>query len=205
MSVPSSINSPVSSDSTSAVDRNTFYENCFMIDGVAMPIPSEWEVSPQILTRDSKRKISTGALWAPYICTVYTVTWKYKYLSSKEYRKLYEAYVKSVATNGSIKHYIATMDSNEKNRVFATPAYTENNFKAPLYKIDPITRKHHYKDVTLTMVSLGGADNKTNYFTKKSSFQDASTAFNYNNYVDKISNRYASEDIVDNTVDSTDE
>ena len=32
---------------------------------VAVPIPSEWKVSPNILTRDARRKIATGALRSP--------------------------------------------------------------------------------------------------------------------------------------------
>ncbi len=207
MAVPSSINDSNVNDNTSVMAREQFYKNCFMIDGKPMPIPSSWQVDPKILTRDSKRKLSTGALWAPYICTVYTVTWTYKYLSSKDYKKLYDAYIASVAStkdkHGSVKHYIATMDSNRKDSVFCTPCYTEDSFKAPLYRIDPITREHYYKDVTFTIVSLGGPDQKTNYFTKRTSFQNTSSSFNYSNYIEKIKKKYSAVDIVDQEEDTT--
>lgn len=207
MAVPSSLNDNNIEDSSSVIAREVFYKNCFMLDGKPMPIPNSWQVDPKILTRDSKRKLSTGALWAPYICTVYTVTWTYKYLSSKDYKTLYDAYIKSVSKangkKGSIKHYIATMDSNSKDSVFCTPCYTEDGFKAPLYRIDPITKEHYYKDVVFTIVSLGGPDDKTNYFTKRSSFQNTASKLNYGNYVDVIKNKYSSVEVVDNEEDTT--
>lgn len=200
MSIPNTINDAVVQDSTSRIPRETFYANCFMINGVAMPIPSSWQVDPKILTRDVKRRLKDGALSAPYITTVYTITWVYKYLKFEAYKKLRQAYIDHCATDKSVKIYVATMDSNRKDSVFCTPAYTEDGFTAPLYKVDPITKEHYYKDVTFTIVSLGGPEDHTNYFVTRESFQSTSTSFNYTNYVNKIKQKYDADDIVDKEI-----
>ena len=186
MAVPHTINDNVTSEAGSNYNRETYYENCFMIDDQPMPIPSSWQVDPQILTRDAKRKISNGRLHAPYICTVYTITWTYKYLSSDDYKTLYEAYIKATSTNKNIKHYAASADSNRKDAVFATKIYTEDSFKAPLYRINPDTGEHYYKDVVFKLVSVGGKDEKSNYFTKRTSWKNTNSSFNYENYRDKV-------------------
>ena len=150
MAVPSSLNDNNIEDSSSVIAREVFYKNCFMLDGKPMPIPSSWQVDPKILTRDSKRKLSTGALWAPYICTVYTVTWTYKYLSSTDYDKLYNAYIQKTFDNRSMYHTLETQDSNS-NKTLTLSIYTQGDFSAPLYRIKDGIR--YYRDVEFTFVS----------------------------------------------------
>lgn len=187
MSIPSTINDTVVQDSTSRTPRETQYANCFKINGVAMPIPSSWQVDPKILTRDAKRKIKSGALRAPYVATCYTITWTYKYLKMHEYNILRQAYIDHCTSDKSVKFCVATMDSNRQDSVFCTMAYTEDGFTAPIYRIDPITNEHYYKDVKFTIVSVGGLDFKTNYFVTRQNFQTSGdSTFNQSNYVERI-------------------
>ena len=185
MAVPHTINDNVTSGAGSNYNRETYYENCFMIDNQPMPIPSSWQVDPQILTRDAKRKIANGVLKAPYICTCYTITWTYKYLSYSDYQKLRQAYIDHCTTDKKVKLYVSTMDSNREDSVFCTLAYTEDGFKAPLYRINPRTGEKYYKDVTFKIVSVGGKDKFTNFFVTRQNFKGVG-AFNYTNYDDRI-------------------
>lgn len=211
MSTPATIHGSVTQPK-SRVPRKEYYKNCFMLgyrDGtnyktVAVPIPSEWKVSPNILTRDAKRKIATGALRSPYITTVYKIEWKYKYLTSAQFELLYNNYIAVAAKNKSVRIYVATMDSNRKGKVFCTPAYIEDGFEAPLYRVDPITHEHYYKDITFKIASLGGPDDKTNFWTKKSSFQNTSSKLNYSNFPKYLNGKYKSVDVVDSTDETGD-
>lgn len=193
MALPHTLNDslpdPYVPETGDSYDRETFYRDCFMINGVAMPIPSSWQVDPKILTRDAKRKIASGVLKAPYICTVYTITWEYKWLELEDYQILRQAYIDHCTTDGKVRIYVATMDSNRKNTVFCTPAYTEDGFTAPIYRIDYRTKEHYYKDVKFTIVSIGGHDDRTNYFVEKSNFQtEGDNTFNKRTYVHRIKN-----------------
>lgn len=183
-------------------NRNSYYKNCFMIDGVAMPIPSEWGMKPQILTKDAKRKISDGTLKTTYVTTCYTITWKYKYLSLADYKKLYNAYITSCASAKSINHTIATPDSNKEGKIYAGRMYTQDDFEAPLYRIDTNSFTRYYKDVTFTFVTRGGKDSVSNYWQNRTTFQkdtDTTASMTYKSYGRIVNNKMTASAVVDST------
>lgn len=125
----------------------------FMIDGKDMPKPSDWLVNPKPMSSDAERLVGSGKMVIPYLTTAYEVTWTYKYLSSKEYDKLYDAYILSTIRNKSMYHKLTTKDSNS-NKTLTLDIYTQSDFSAPLYRIKNGIR--YYKDVKFVFVSLGG-------------------------------------------------
>ena len=125
----------------------------FMIDGKDMPKPSDWLVNPKPMSSDAERLVGSGKMVIPYLTTAYEVTWTYKYLSSKDYDKLYDAYILSTIRNKSMYHTLKTKDSNSDN-VMTLEIYTQSDFTAPLYRIKNGIR--YYKDVKFVFVSLGG-------------------------------------------------
>lgn len=125
----------------------------FMIDGIDMPKPSDWLVNPKPMSSDAERLVGSGKMVIPYLTTAYEVTWTYKYLSSEDYDKLYDAYILSTIRNKSMYHTLTTKDSNSNN-VMTLDIYTQSDFSAPLYRIKNGVR--YYKDVKFVFVSLGG-------------------------------------------------
>ena len=125
----------------------------FMIDGIDMPKPSDWLVNPKPMSSDAERLVGSGKMVIPYLTTAYEVTWTYKYLSSDDYDKLYDAYILSTIRNKSMYHTLTTKDSNSNN-VMTLDIYTQSDFSAPLYRIK--NGKRYYKDVKFVFVSLGG-------------------------------------------------
>ena len=122
----------------------------FKIDGVEMPRPSDWLVNPKPMSIDAERVAGTGEAIVPYLRTVYEVTWTYKYLSSEDYDKLYNAYIKNTITNRSMYHTLETLDSNS-NETLTLNIYTHGDFTAPLYRIKDGIR--YYRDVKFVFVS----------------------------------------------------
>ena len=122
----------------------------FKIDGVEMPRPSDWLVNPKPMSIDAERVAGTGEAIVPYLRTVYEVTWTYKYLSSEDYDKLYNAYIKNTITNRSMYHTLETLDSNS-NDTLTLNIYTQGDFSPPLYRIKNGVR--YYKDVKFVFVS----------------------------------------------------
>ena len=125
----------------------------FMIDGIDMPKPSDWLVNPKPMSSDAERLVGSGKMVIPYLTTAWEVTWTYKYLSSDDYDKLYDAYILSTIRNKSMYHTLTTKDSNS-NKVLTYDIYTQSDFTAPLYIIKNGVR--YYKDVKFVFVSLGG-------------------------------------------------
>lgn len=125
----------------------------FMIDGKDMPKPSDWLVNPKPMSSDAERLVGSGKMVIPYLTTAYEVTWTYKYLSSNDYDKLYDAYILSTIRNKSMYHKLTTKDSNS-NKTLTLDIYTQSDFSAPLYRIKNGIR--YYKDVKFVFVSLGG-------------------------------------------------
>ena len=125
----------------------------FMIDGIDMPKPSDWLVNPKPMSSDAERLVGSGKMVIPYLTTAWEVTWTYKYLSSEDYDKLYDAYILSTIRNKSMYHTLKTKDSNSDN-VMTLNIYTQSDFTAPLYRIKKGIR--YYKDVKFVFVSLGG-------------------------------------------------
>lgn len=122
----------------------------FKIDGVEMPRPSDWLVNPKPMSIDAERVAGTGEAIVPYLRTVYEVTWTYKYLSSEDYDKLYNAYIKNTITNRSMYHTLETLDSNS-NETLTLNIYTQGDFTAPLYRIKDGIR--YYRDIKFVFVS----------------------------------------------------
>lgn len=125
----------------------------FAIDGVEMPRPSDWLVNPKPISSDAERLIGNGKAVVPYLTTAYEVTWTYKYLSSDDYDKLYNAYITKTIENKSMYHKLITKDSNS-DKIMTLEIYTQSDFSAPLYRIK--NGKRYYKDVKFVFVSLGG-------------------------------------------------
>ena len=125
----------------------------FMIDGKDMPKPSDWLVNPKPMSSDAERLVGSGKMVIPYLTTAWEVTWTYKYLSSADYDKLYDAYILSTIRNKSMYHTLTTKDSNS-NKTLTLDIYTQSDFSAPLYRIKNGIR--YYKDVKFVFVSLGG-------------------------------------------------
>ena len=127
----------------------------FMIDGIDMPKPSDWLVNPKPMSSDAERLVGSGKMVIPYLTTAWEVTWTYKYLSSEDYDKLYDAYILSTIRNKSMYHTLTTKDSNSDS-IMTLDIYTQSDFSAPLYRIK--NGKRYYKDVKFVFVSLGGDD-----------------------------------------------
>lgn len=127
----------------------------FTIDGLEMPMPDEWLVTPQIMTSDAKRTVTTGRLQAKYLQTVWVTEWTYRFISQDDYDVLYDAYILSCGRNKSIEHAFTTLDSNT-GQIISYTMYTQDDFKAPLYYIR--NGKRWYRDVTFTFVGVGGGD-----------------------------------------------
>ena len=125
----------------------------FAIDGVEMPRPSDWLVNTKPLSSDAERLIGSGKAVVPYLTTCYEVTWTYKYLSTEDYDKLYQAYIRNTTINKSMYHTLVTRDSNSYG-ILTLEIYTQSDFTAPLYRIK--NGKRFYKDVKFVFVSLGG-------------------------------------------------
>lgn len=125
----------------------------FAIDGIEMPRPSDWLVNPKPMSSDAERLIGNGKAVVPYLTTAYEVTWTYRFLSSEDYDKLYDAYILSTIRNKSMYHTLTTKDSNS-DEIMNLEIYTQSDFTAPLYRIKNGVR--YYKDVKFTFVSLGG-------------------------------------------------
>ena len=125
----------------------------FMIDGIDMPKPSDWLVNPKPMSSDAERLVGSGKMVIPYLTTAWEVTWTYKYLSSADYDKLYDAYILSTIRNKSMYHTLTTKDSNSDS-IMTLDIYTQSDFSAPLYRIK--NGKRYYKDIKFTFVSLGG-------------------------------------------------
>ena len=127
----------------------------FMIDGIDMPKPSDWLVNPKPMSSDAERLVGSGKMVIPYLTTAYEVIWTYKYLSSEDYDKLYDAYILSTIRNKSMYHTLTTKDSNS-DEIMTLDIYTQSDFSAPLYRIK--NGKRYYKDVKFIFVSLGGEE-----------------------------------------------
>ena len=125
----------------------------FAIDGIEMPKPSDWLVNPKPMSSDAERLVGSGKMVIPYLTTAWEVTWTYKYLSSEDYDKLYDAYILSTIRNKSMYHTLTTKDSNSDS-IMTLDIYTQSDFSAPLYRIK--NGKRYYKDIKFTFVSLGG-------------------------------------------------
>ena len=125
----------------------------FMIDGKDMPKPSDWLVNPKPMSSDAERLVGSGKMVIPYLTTAWEITWTYKWLSSDDYDKLYDAYILSTIRNKSMYHTLTTKDSNS-DIVVTYNIYTQSDFTAPLYRIK--NGKRYYKDVKFVFVSLGG-------------------------------------------------
>ena len=124
-----------------------------MIDGKDMPKPSDWLVNPKPMSSDAERLVGSGKMVIPYLTTAWEITWTYKWLSSDDYDKLYDAYILSTIRNKSMYHTLTTKDSNS-DIVVTYNIYTQSDFTAPLYRIK--NGKRYYKDVKFVFVSLGG-------------------------------------------------
>ena len=127
----------------------------FMIDGKDMPKPSDWLVNPKPMSSDAERLVGSGKMVIPYLTTAWEITWTYKYLSSDDYDKLYDAYILSTIRNKSMYHTLTTKDSNS-DKVVTYNIYTQSDFTAPLYRIK--NGKRYYKDIKFVFVSLGGEE-----------------------------------------------
>lgn len=125
----------------------------FAIDGIEMPKPSEWLVNYKPMSVDAERLVGNGKMVIPYLSHAYEVTWTYKYLSSEDYDKIFNAYIKSTIVNKSFYHKLTTKDSNSDD-ILTMEIYTQSDFTAPLYRIKNGVR--YYKDVKFVFVSLGG-------------------------------------------------
>lgn len=125
----------------------------FAIDNIEMPRPSDWLVNPKPMSSDAERLIGNGRAVVPYLTTAYEVTWTYRYLSSEDYDKIYDAYIRKTTENKSMYHTLTTKDSNSDN-ILTLDIYTQSDFSAPLYRIK--NGKRYYKDVKFVFVSLGG-------------------------------------------------
>lgn len=125
----------------------------FKIDGIEMPKPSSWQVNPKPLSSDAERLIGSGRMVIPYLSMAHEIVWNYKFISSDDYDKLYDAYIRATHRNKSMYHTLETLDSNSDNTL-TFDIYTQSDFQAPLYRIK--NGKRYYKDVTFTFVSLGG-------------------------------------------------
>lgn len=125
----------------------------FAIDGIEMPKPNEWQVSPNPVSKDAERLAGNGKLIAPYLTMCWTIEWKYKNMKSEDYDKLYDAYITSCIRNKSMYHTLTTKDSNS-DTVKTYEIYTQSDFKAPLYRIKNGVR--YYKEFTVTFVTRGG-------------------------------------------------
>jgi len=125
----------------------------FKIDGKDMPKPSDWLINPKPMSSDAERLIGSGKMVIPYLTTAYEIIWTYKWLSSKDYDKIYDAYIRSTTRNKSFYHTITTKDSNSDD-VVTYDIYTQSDFSAPLYRIKNGVR--YYKDVKFTFITLGG-------------------------------------------------
>ena len=121
----------------------------FKIDGKTMPKPSSINISNKIISSSAERIAATGELVVTYLRTVREVVWTYKYLTSDEYDILYNAYIKSVIDTGIIYRTVETLDSNNGNQLTIN-TYTQDNFNAPLYRINNGERQ--YVNVELTFV-----------------------------------------------------
>lgn len=125
----------------------------FMIDGKDMPKPSDWLVNPKPMSSDAERLVGSGKMVIPYLTTAWEITWTYKYLSSSDYDKLYDAYIMETIRKKNFYHTLTTKDSNS-DKVLTYDIYTQSDFSAPLYRIKNGVR--YYKDVKFVFVSLGG-------------------------------------------------
>lgn len=125
----------------------------FMIDGIDMPKPSDWLVNPKPMSADAERLVGSGKMVIPYLTTAWEITWTYKWLSSDDYDKIYDAYILSTIRNKSMYHTLTTKDSNS-DEVVTYDIYTQSDFTAPLYRIK--NGKRYYKDIKFVFVSLGG-------------------------------------------------
>jgi hypothetical protein len=125
----------------------------FMIDGIDMPKPSDWLVNPKPMSSDAERLVGSGKMVIPYLTTAWEITWTYKWLSSDDYDKIYDAYILSTIRNKSMYHTLTTKDSNS-DEVVTYDIYTQSDFTAPLYRIK--NGKRYYKDIKFVFVSLGG-------------------------------------------------
>lgn len=132
-----------------------FDTNPFTIDGKSMPMPSSWVTSPQIMTTDAKRTVSTGRLVAKYLQTVWVTEWTYAYITQEQYDILYNAYILSCDINKNIEHTFTTIDSNT-GKLLSYKMYTQNDFKAPLYRVRNGIRE--YVNVTFTFTGVGGGE-----------------------------------------------
>ena len=56
----------------------------------------------------------------------------------------------------------------------------------------------------LLRLPLGGPDEKTNFWTKKSSFQNTSSTLNFSNFPKYLNGKYKSVDVVDSTDEAGD-
>ena len=127
----------------------------FMIDGKDMPKPSDWLVNPKPMSSDAERLVGSGKMVIPYLTTAWEITWTYKWLSSDDYDKLYDAYILSTIRNKSMYHTLTTKDSNS-DRVVTYNIYTQSDFTAPLYRSK--NGERYYKDIKFVFVSLGGEE-----------------------------------------------
>ena len=122
----------------------------FAIDGKEMPRPSSWLVNPKPLSLDATRVAATGEAIVPFLRSVYEVTWTYKFLSTNDYDKLYNAYIQDTIDRQDMYHVLTTLDSNS-DKILTLNIYTQSDFTAPLYRIKNGIR--YYKDVKFVFVS----------------------------------------------------
>lgn len=129
----------------------------FAIDDIEMPKPNAWQTNPKPISADAERLPGNGKAVVPYKTMCWETVWTYNYLSGEDFDILYDAYILSCIRNKSMYHTLTTLDSNT-GEVKTMEIYTQSDFTAPLYRINPINNKRFYKDVKFTFISLGGEE-----------------------------------------------
>lgn len=127
----------------------------FKLGGVDMPKPHTWEVDLVPLRTDSERLPATGRFVSNFVCYTKQVIWTYKKLTEDEYKLLYDNYVNSCTVENKGETTITTEDSNT-GEVITLIIYVQDDFKAPLYRIN--NGKREYRNITFTFVGVGGGE-----------------------------------------------
>lgn len=172
------------------ISDDSYWDNCFMINGVAMPKPDSWETVWQDMLRDADREIDTARMNIDHITCVYISNWTYSY---SEYSRISELITEIVDNMDKHKSQLTVASPNtlKPGYIVCYPAYPPSELKLPLKRIDPIDGKHYYDNFTISLIGAGGLEETTNYHIKKDVFQKKEQGtMNYSNYDELIRAEY---------------
>lgn len=98
----------------------------FTIDGIEMPMPTNWNIEYPPLMDEGQRSVTTGELQLSFLGIFPKVIWEYSVIDGDNYDRIFDAYVKNTAITGNPWHTLTTLD--DRNQLLTIETYYQSDF-----------------------------------------------------------------------------